>query len=260
MRPTKTTPGARIAAVERILAGQSTDKDEARKLRVHIGRIRSWVTVARRAKERNEPAPSPVEEAPLFGGSSREDEGGPSPDLERARASAGGGEEPGDEPGGSTPSDGKPPSALSGEQVVALASVTRAQLLKFYAGVIRLDPGDPRVRAAFTMGAEEREALGVFAPSISGKVQEVFGGDGSTAGMVGFGLVFVLGMVNAMSEMRGMSKAERARQAPIIAGPIAGPRPQEDVTPEPPPPMPAHPVNGIPPAASQPGEVLRSIY
>jgi hypothetical protein len=256
MRPTKTTRGARIAAVERILAGQSTEKDEARKLRVHLGRVRAWVTMARRAKANDDPAPPPIDDAPLFGGSSRADEGSPSPDLERARMSAGGGEEPGDEPGGSTPSDGKPPSALSGDQVVALACVTRAQLLKFYAGVIRLDPGDARVRAAFTVGPEEREALGVFAPSIAGKVQEVFGGDGSTAGMVGFGLVFVLGTVNAMSEMRGMAKSERARQAPLIPTPI---RPQEDHSQEPPP-MPAAPTNGIPPAAAQPAEALRSIY
>lgn len=226
----KTSPGKRDGAVRRILAGESTVENEARKLRISVQAVRRFVTLARKGEEApkgplpfrdrgdgNARAPGPADEgARGLGGSN-----GSTPRLDRALSSAGIGEID-DAPTPDGDDEQAPIPALDGEKLLAFAQTVRSIGLRVYAGFLGVDTNDKRAIEIFDMGEEEKKTLALWAPDAAVYFGPHIAFDGAIGAWTFAGL-YVAGMWGATGRIKALApiveKPERV-QGPTGSAPM----------------------------------------
>jgi len=206
----RTTKAKRDGATARILRGESTAEEEARKLHVKPSAVKAWTTMAKngtRAGRRSilaseETGPEPVSGADGEGTAS-------SPRLERALRSAelDDGDEPDAEGDDGLPSSVPPPDP---EELVAFTETVRGQALKLYAGVVGLSPDDPRVEAVLTFTERERATLKLWAPYAAKYVPILIGKSEEVGAWIFVG-VNVASLWTGMATLRRMAPKKTAR-------------------------------------------------
>jgi transposase-like protein len=207
----RTTKAKRDGAVGRILRGESTVEEEARKLHVQPRALRSWVTMAKNGTRVGRKSLAPEEAGTASDSSAVGSDEGPasSPRLERALRSAeldNGAESDEDESdpiGGAIP----PPDP---EELVAFTETVRGQMLKLYAGVVGLSPDDPRVELVLSFTDRERATLKLWAPYAAKYVPVLIGKSEEVGAWIFVG-VNVASLWTGMATLRRMAPKKTAR-------------------------------------------------
>lgn len=222
VRNATTSAERRAAAIERILAGKSTEEREARKLGVSVSAVRGFVT-----RERNRAAPAPIDAGarePIATAqpSSAETEraGVEPPELETdelepedaggLEAALGGAFEDEHPPAAAAAPAALPPLSLSPEQVVELAATMKHLALTSVAGKTLGQVPDQVRRQVLGFTPQEREQLLACAPYAAPYLEKLLGNDPRFLAL-GFVAIWGFSVWGSMRALRDIAKAMQAR-------------------------------------------------
>jgi len=221
-RVLKTSKAKRDRAAALILRGESTIEDQARRLHVQPRAVKAWVTMAKNGTRQGRKGRAELEaagEEPSFERSestARLDSALRSAELEGGAAN--GDEEP--ESSSAPESDIPPPDPAT---LVAFTETIRGQALKMYAGVVGVDPLDPRAASVFTLSDEERNTLLLWAPYAAKYVPVLVGRSDEVGAWMYVGAT-VANLWTAMATLRRLAPKPIREPEQVFPGPGAHPR------------------------------------
>lgn len=205
MRRVRTSKAKRSASVARIVRGESTPEEEAKKLHVKPSAVKAWVSMEKNGTSMGR-KPGKVE-ARKAGDSDSEEETRSSR-LNRALTAASlenGEDDKGEDtpPGESTP----PPDPA---QLVAFVETLRGQALKFYCGVLAVDSRDALVEQILTFTPAERASLELWAPYAAKYVPAIIGNEERIGAWIFLGTT-AMSLWNGMAEIRHFAPKKKTR-------------------------------------------------